>query len=854
MQEEHRQIRLPKNYQKKTNGTAPLYDREKDTRELSPLEQLVQNTPEQQPFLPVIDDPAPADATWTYDGVDIPQADFAQEQVYEQADAYAQQPDFVQEYEEYGEDEPQEPAPKRTRARKQKSREKAAPEGKRPRKKHRIRNALLKITACGLVLVVGLLGLYLAVATRNDALWLDLNQLSHRDATVLYAQQADGEWAEYARLSATQQKQWVDMEDIPLQLQQAFVAIEDKDFYKHHGVSLRRTAFAVLNELSRMLTGSYLGGQRQGASTITQQLIKNLTIDDDVGGIEGYLRKVREIYRAYKLETEYSKEEILEAYLNIISFTDNTAGVQAESLKLFNKTVDQLTLEQCASIASITRNPYRYDPRRNEETHLTRRNYVLYEMAQQGYITQEEYEAASAQPIGLEAGNVEIPETPVTTYFTDKVITDVSADLAKKYNLDSSQTTHLLYNGGLRIYTTVDPVLQAATEQALIWNYTSYFPQPGVETTRYVYDKDGKRVVDEDGIPVREDVWETPQAAMVTIDYTGALKAVVGGVGEKEVSRSFNRGTSALRQVGSTMKPIGAYALALEKNKINWSTPLMDAPVRKVEDEATGEMRDWPANFSKTYLNDTMPVADALAQSINTIAVRVGERAGVWSMYNFTRNRLHISSFTTEDRAAGPMVLGSSTYGVTPYELAGAYMMFGNGGSYSTLHSYTRVETGYGKELMRPELETEQVISSDTAYVMNRLLKGVMQGNGTASGYALSSDMESIGKTGTSSDNRDFWFVGMTPYYVTATWYGYDSGFALNVAGGTHAPTSAWRAVLSNAQSGLPYKEFPVDESVVTQRYCTESGGLATDACTSVREGYYRAEHLPSQCRLHKAA
>lgn len=745
------------------------------------------------------------------------------------------------------------------RARKSGASQDASPKAPRAARPKKRRRTLLRRAACCLlaVFVLGCAGIggYLAVATRSDFLWLELEQLPHREATILYAQdRASGEWVEYARLESTQQKVWTPLSEIPLEMQHAFVAIEDKHFYKHHGISVTRTAYAVLNEMKKALTGSYFGGGiKQGASTIDQQLIKNLTRDDEAGGAAGYLRKVRELWRALCLDAKYDKDQIMEAYLNVISFTDNTAGVGAESVKLFGKAPSELSLAQCASIASITKNPYRYDPRTHPEEHLARRNYILYEMWQQGYITQEQYEEASAQDIGLSPGYVPVAETPTTSYFTDQVLTEVSAALAERYRLDKDETTNLLYNGGLRIYTTVDPTLQAVMEQAMAEGYGSFFPTRGlgVATQATKYNDDGTIVRDADGNPVKEDVIETPQAAMVSVGYDGSLRAMVGGIGEKRVSRGLNR-ASVPRQVGSTMKPIGAYALALEKNKIHWSTPLLDAPVRQIEDEATGERKDWPANFSRTYTGGDLLVADALARSINTIAVRVGERAGVNSIYRFVKNDLGVTSLTPEDRDAGPMVLGSQTRGISPYELAGAYMMLGNGGSFTTLHCYTSVQTGEGREILAPEIETRRVLSADTAYIMNRLLAGVMQGSGTASGYGVSGGTDSVGKTGTSSDNRDYWFVGMTPYTVTACWYGYDSGFALNTPGGTHAPTAAWKYVTERAQQGLPALEFPVDESVVTAEYCTVTGGLAGPGCPRAT-GYYRQGHLPEACPGHAA-
>ncbi len=741
--------------------------------------------------------------------------------------------------------------PARLRQHTRAKRGRAAPQSRR----RLLRRALCGLLAVFLLVCVGLGG-YLAASTHNDFLWLELEQLPHRDATILYGQDREsGEWVEYARLEATQQKIWTPLSEIPLAMQHAFVAIEDKHFYTHHGVSFTRTVYAVLNEAKKMLTGSYFGnGIKQGASTIDQQLIKNLTRDDEASGLDGYLRKVREIWRALCLDAKYDKDQIMEAYLNVISFTDNTAGVQAESIKLCGRPAMELSLAQCASIASITKNPYRYDPRSHPEEHLARRNYILYEMWQQGYIAQEEYEEASAQPIGLSPGDVPVAETPTTSYFTDQVLTEVSAELAARYHLDKDETTNLLYNGGLRIYTTVDPVLQAEMERALAEEYEAFFPTRGlgVPTQATKYDSDGAIVRDENGEPVKEDVIETPQAAMVSVGYDGSLRAMVGGIGEKQVSRGLNR-AAVPRQVGSTMKPIGAYALALEKNRIHWSTPLLDAPVRQIEDAATGQPKDWPANFSKTYAEKDLLVADALARSINTVAVRVGELAGVDSIYRFVQNSLGVSTLTPEDRDAGPMVLGAQTRGISPYQLAGAYLMLGNGGTFTTLHCYTSVQTGEGREIAAPRLETKQVISADTAYVMNRLLAGVMQGDGTAAGYRVQGGMDSIGKTGTSSDNRDYWFVGLTPYTVTACWYGYDSGFALNVRGGTHAPTAAWKRVTERAQQGLPTREFPVDDTVAAAEYCTVSGGLAGPGCPARAVGYYRAGHLPAACADHAA-
>lgn len=726
------------------------------------------------------------------------------------------------------------------------ARREKAPRRPRPRKKRSLKAKVVLALLLLVLLGIGSLGVYLGVSTRNDDLWLDLDQIPYKTETIIYAKEENGDWEEYASLPCTQNKQYVEGSLMPRYLKDAFIAVEDKDFYSHHGVNLLRTVYAALNEVKYALTGSYFGGEdgiKIGASTITQQLVKNLTRDDDDDGLAGYLRKIREIWRALRMDASYDKETILEAYLNTISFTDNTAGVAAEAEKLFGTTVDKLTLAQCASLAAITRSPARYNPVTQPEAHLERRNYVLDQMLEEGFITQQEHDAAVAEPLEI-TGTGRDPErdnTP-TDYFTDALIEDLIADLAQQRGLSRAEATRLLYDGGLRIYATVVPTLQEAMEQTL--ESGALYPRPGVTVTAELEDEDGNPILDENGNPKTGPVTVYPQAAMVSLNYEGELCAVVGGLGEKEISRGFNRGTQALRQVGSTMKPIGAYVLGIEENKINWSSALEDSPVRQIEDEETGEKKDWPRNFSGSYSNKDLLVADALARSINTIAVRVGERVGVGKIYRFTTKELGISSFVAADKDSGPMILGSSTTGVTPEEMAGAYSIFGSGGSFTTIHSYTSVVRGTGETLLEPKIETKQVISSDTAYIMNRLLAGVMQGAGTGAGYSVNDGMDSVGKTGTTSDNRDHWFIGLTPYYVTASWYGYDENLPLEVNYSAHPPTLAWRNVMRAAQRALPKKEFPVDDTVEQIEYCTVTGLLPGSGCPTAT-GYYKPDDRP---------
>lgn len=697
------------------------------------------------------------------------------------------------------------------------------------------------------------LGIFIKQSTLNDDLWLDLEQIPYRTASVLtYTDPQTGEVGVYAQLPSTQDKLYVEGGEMPQYLRDAFVAVEDKNFYKHNGFDLKRTIFAALNEVKHAITGSYIGGEngsKQGASTINQQLVKNLTLDDENSKMAGYLRKVREIYRAWKMDKTYDKDTILTAYLNTISFTDNRAGIETEAQRLFGKTTSQLTLAESATLAAIPRNPSWYNPVTHPENNLERRNYILYLMLEQESISQQDYDEAIAQPISVIEEAPPKTEREVTSYFTDTVVDEVVDELMRQRGLSQAEATNLLYNGGLRIHTTVVPELQANMEKTMA--SSNVFPRPAITGQGPLTDENGNPILDEQGNPVIGDIQIRPEAAMISLDYEGGICAVVGGLGEKEISRGFNRGTSAVRQVGSTMKPISPYITALEAKTITWSTPFLDAPVRKIEDDDTGEMVDWPANVDRYYSKQDILVREAFARSVNTVAVRVGETVGNRAMYRFVHNDLEISSFVQKDAKPGPLVLGSSTYGITPLEMARSYTIFGNGGYLPTVHSITHITNGTGGTLLAMNYPTKQIISGENSFIVNRLMREVVTGDGTASGMSVPGEMDSVGKTGTTSDHRDHWFIGLTPYYVTATWYGYDNNTPLLVNNALHPPTLAWRNVMQSSQQDLPYKDFPTSDGVHQHQYCTVSGTLAGPNCPSAT-GWYADDNLPpSTCPVH---
>ncbi len=690
-----------------------------------------------------------------------------------------------------------------------------------------------------------MMSLYVVKVTANDSSLLSLENLKLSYSSTIYAINSDtGEYEPYQRLVDNADRIWVDGNKIPDNLKNAFIAVEDKTFLTNDGVNYKRSVSAALNLVLSRATGGKikLYDTEQGASTITQQLIKNITGDDDVDP----LRKVREIFRAISLNGRYSKDTILEAYLNTVGFMGNTCGVQACAYNLYDKDVSQLTLAQCATVAAITNNPTLYNPRTNPDDNITRRNMILGMMLDQGYISQADHDAAVAEPLNLVADSDKQNTAQVGTYsyFTDTVIDEVLNDLVSQgVCADRTEASTLLYNGGLAIYSTVDTKVQSAIEDVLTQEPGNLFPD---RETEYTDPATG------------ETKTENVQGAMIVLDYSGAVKGVVGGLGQKTTNRGLNRAVDSHRQTGSTMKPIGAYSLGIEYNYITYSDSFLDSPFKQIMDE--GQLRDWPNNYSKTYTDTGMLVVDALANSINTVAVRVGNLVGPDTMFDFMTNTLGITSLVENDNGTsdidlGPLVLGSMTYGVSPAEMAHAYMMFGDGGTVSPLHSYTTVENIQTGEVLLDNtlLPTTRALSEDTAYIMNRLLRNVITvGTAHAIGGPTAGNMESIGKTGTTSDDVDHWFIGLTPYYVTATWMGYDQPVTLPWKNyGLHPPTLAWKEVMNRVQDGLETKTFPTSDGVVTAEYCTESGMLATANCPSKATGYYKKDHLPDTCTVH---
>ena len=680
---------------------------------------------------------------------------------------------------------------------------------------------------------------YVVQATASDGDLLDLDNIELSQSSLVVATDPDtGAQVEYATLrSSNSHRVWADLEQIPTNLQYAFICTEDKDFYSEPGVNFKRTIGAMINEYLLPIYSS-----KQGASTLEQQLIKNLTSDKSASGIEGALRKLREIYRALILSRSYSKETILEAYLNTISFTGTIQGVQTAANEYFDKDVSELTLWECASIASITKNPTNYNPYTNPENLINRRNFLLYNMWQQGVISEEDYRNAAAQPLVLAETDNTKKSSSTTSYFTDALFNEVVKDIMAKEGVDESTAQSMLYTGGYTIEATVNPKIQTAMENLMLNTDDAYFPAGWHEEEVTSISDDDVQVFNEDGTPKTRTGDDgtvyyyrnvRTQAAMVTLDYDGNVIAMVGGLGEKTKSLSLViRDEDYCRRnglMGLTDKQLKAYPNA-------W--------------------RSWPRNYGGNYGDGSdLPLWNGLARSLNTIAIRVGDLVGANNIFNFVYNTLQLSTLDpVNDVGLAQMVMGSQTHGVTPMSLAAAFQIFYDG-EYTTPHLYTRVLDRDGNIYMESNDTSYQALTPQTAYVMNRLLKNVLFSSvGTASGrYPNSNGMEAFGKTGTASDEKDLWFVGGTPYYVTAVWWGYDAPYDMTKTLGkqqakTRTCVTAWKALMEQVQADLPYKAFPAADGVVERSYCTQSGLLASGSCPSTAVGYYRADDLPDVC------
>ncbi len=636
---------------------------------------------------------------------------------------------------------------------------------------------------------------------------LDIESLTLRQNSVLvYQEQETGEEKILQYINADEDRVWADLESIPEYLQQAFVSIEDERFYQHNGFDLRRTVKATMTWVGNKLLGK--DGVSLGGSTITQQLIKNITGDRD----QTPARKIQEISRAVALEKELDKDQIMELYLNCIYLSQGCSGVQTASNLYFDKDVNDLTLAEAASIAGITQYPALYDPFVNPDKNKSRQELVLGKMLELGYISQSEYDKAIKEKLEFADPDKVTEQKGSNSYFVDQVIRDVLKDLeAQGYS--KSLANKILYTGGVKIYTTCNPEVQKAMEE--YYAKSSNFPN------------------------------SKAQSAMVVTDVqTGAVVGMVGGIGEKPGDLTLNRATSP-RQPGSTIKPLGVYAPALEKGLI---TPA------SVYDDVAKSYNGWtPRNYDYAY-RGRVNVRSAVRQSLNTVPVEILSKMGAQESFDFLTEKMGLTTLvkgreidgkTYTDIGYSPLALGGLTDGVTVLEMTSAFATFANNGIYNTPYLYTEVKDKEGNVLVSSDRSSWKAMSPSTAYVMHRMLLEVVSG-GTGGGAAVSG-YPTAGKTGTTSDNNDRWFIGYTPHYAAAVWYGYDIPEQIYASGNPCIPV--FRNIMNTIHRNIDpeYREIGRPSNVLSVSYCAYSGKQATENCPA-ESFYFVKGNVPGQC------
>ncbi len=625
-----------------------------------------------------------------------------------------------------------------------------------------------------------------------------LNQTS----VIYYQDKSTGEYQALQNLYGEENRIWASYKDIPTNLVYATVAIEDKRFFQHSGVDWLRSMKASAN--------LFLGGSSTyGASTVTQQLVKNLTNDNEVT----VRRKLVEIFRALEMEKQYSKEDIMEWYLNTIYLGEQSYGVRTAAYTYFGKDVSELDLAECASLIAITNNPSIFDPYISEKTkakNKERQTDILYEMWQQGYITENEYQNAKNEELQFQYADSSSEtgdNSDYYSYFVDQVIRDVVNDLANATGYDTEVINRMILGGGYQIYSTIDVDVQNAAEE--------------------VYE-------DLDNIPKTDSTYQQLQSGIVIIDNeTGDIAAIVGGVGQKEGSLTLSRATQSLLSPGSTIKPLAVYAPALEMGLITPATVYDDTPF-------TFGSSPWPKNEDDTYHGLTN-ILTAMKRSTNTVAVKVLDDVGLDYAYHYAVNDMHLDTLVDEyelngvnytDKSYWSLALGGMVRGVTIRDLTAAYASIENKGTYREARTYTKVLDSDGNVVLDNTQSSNENMSEKTAYYLTYMMEETVK-DGTGQ-EAQVPGIDTAGKTGTTSDDKDRWFAGYTGYYTGVVWCGYDQPQEVVLEDDSiENPASVlFNKVMTKVHEGKQNKAFEKPTSVIDVEVCQDSGNLVNDWCT----------------------
>ena len=740
------------------------------------------------------------------------------------------------------------PLPFLSKIKKGSERKNRKPKKERPRLKKFLRVATVVCSImliCGIVAVGYVYNFADEYVNGDKKVDLDVYKANQAQTSIIYAYDSNKELVELLRLHGAENRVWIEYDDIPQDMIDAFRDLEDKRFEEHNGVDWYGTVFGVVSS-----------GFDRGASTITQQLIKNITKENG----RTVSRKFYEILNALNVERFYHKKTIMEFYLNTIYLGNGCYGIKTAAEVYFGKNVEDLNTAECATIAAITKAPATFDPLtkdglaalvdKDEDGNMGRQRYCLSCMLESESITQEEYEEALDFELILtnsenykgsqvtkdneDEDDKEYTEDDIkysdsrddgkSSYYVEYVIDQVIEDLMAEYELTYNEAWRKVFFGGLRIYTAVDLDVQTAAEKVFINRET---------------------------MPKEKDTEKNPaaQAAITIMDYNGRVVAMVGGTGEKKSFRGLNRACNSPRQPGSSIKPLSVYTPAVEDNVITWSTMVQNYGIRM------GSSR-WPVNYggSGGSPDKFVTVQYALQQSLNTVPAQIVRRYGISPCFDFLVDDLHFQHLVTDeddpnyDGNYSSICVGGMSEGVTTLEMAAAYAMYGNNGYYYKPYSYYKVTNNDGSEtlLSAGNEEGEQVISERTAGVMRELLKTVSS-RGTGAGYGVSG-FSNFSKTGTTTDDYDRWYVGGTPYYVAACWYGYDIPKSITNTSGNPAG-KLYSKVMNAAHEDLESLSFPSASGVVARKFCTISGDIAAATCANTSTGYYKSNKVPGKCK-----
>ena len=731
---------------------------------------------------------------------------------------------------------------------------------------------IIVIAAC--IVVTGL-ALYITQFAESD-FDMSLEDAELNTSSFVYAYDAEGNEVMIKQLSSDQNRVLIELEDLPSHVINAFIAVEDARFYDHDGVDWKRTV-AVTAKM-------FLSGGTEGGSTITQQLVRDVTGDKEIT----IGRKLREIFRALELEKKYTKSDILESYLNRIGFGGTSYGIASASYRYFGKTPDQLTIAEAAILAGIVRSPTAWNPYADLKSCKGRQTEVLKQMYDQGYISTKEYEDAlveqvhfrlpvkgdyfgyvderyneyygiqdendsdedlyfesvSWEELGVEEkayepykwnGDYEVTQN----WYVDAAIDQIIGDLAELRGITYDAARTLFYKGGFKAYLNLDIEMQEKVEKVFRdpYNVLRYYNED---------ETDPKNLI---------------QGAFVIMNYSGQVLALAGGIGEKEGNSCFNRATQDIQMIGSTVKPLSVYSLAIEHNFITYSTEIRDM-AGKIPASAAGgasagaydptdDTVRWPYNFNGT-LGDNLyyPVWYAVEKSLNTIAVNVMSRVGLQTAFTHLTEKLRFPLDPVNDMMYSPLATGAFTEGITLMSLTAAYAIMGNGGLYYEPYLYSKVVDNDGRIVLSQNMVGESVISSDTAWITNRLMRTVITDPFGTGRYTDLGDIEVVGKTGTANDTSAYAFAGLTPNYVACFRISRDNHKEIPQNGaGWEILALVWQRVMLPVTEGEGAQSFTPDPNVAELNYCTETGLIAVEGkCPETKIGYYRFSNIPQAC------